>query len=146
MRILALACALPDASVDNYDWASAPSFFDYDAIVVDPAEAVSKLIENVGSGAGDAPLTYDDEAVLDGPSTASAIGLADLLRRRRDETERLLARGGIVVCFAYPDVAHTHVSGFNGAHRMYWLPAPAGKDYSHTYVKPAGGTHIEASD
>ena len=145
MRVLALGCTLPDAQVDNYDWASALSFFDYDAIVVDPAEAVSKLIEAVveqGSGY----LTYEDEPVGDGPSTSTTVGLADLLRRRREETERLLARGGLVVCFGYPDVAHPRVAGFTGAHRYYWLPAPAGLDYGATYVKPAGGTHVTPTD
>ena len=146
MRILALGTALPDSSVDNYDWASAPSFFDYDALVVEPAQSVSKLVEGVVEGKGDAPLTYEDEAVLDGPTTASAVGLADLLRRRRDETERLLARGGLVVCFAYPDVPHPHVSGFTGCHRYYWLPAPKGLDYGSAYVKPASGTQVQPSD
>jgi hypothetical protein len=145
VRILTLGCALPDSQIDNYDWASAPSFFDYDAIVVDPGE-LSKLINGVVDGAGDAPLTYDDDAVLDGPSTAEAVGLADLLRRRREETERLLSRGGLVVVFAFPDVAHTKVSGFTGAHRYYWLPAPAGMDYGTSYLKPASGTQVKPID
>ena len=33
MRILALGQPLPDPLIDNYNWASAPSFFDYDAII-----------------------------------------------------------------------------------------------------------------
>ena len=146
MRILTLGCALPDSSIDNYDWASAPSFFDYDAIVVEPQQAISKMINEVVQGTGETPLTYDDEAVLDGPSTASTVGLADLLRRRRDETERLLSRGGLVIVFAYPDVAHTNVASFTGAHRYYWLPAPSGMDYGTSYVKPAGGTQVKPLD
>jgi hypothetical protein len=145
VRILTLGCALPDAQIDNYDWASAPSFFDYDAIVVEPNE-LSKLISDAVKGAGETPLTYDDEAVIDGPTTADTVGLADLLRRRRDETERLLARGGLVVVFAYPDVAHSAVAGFTGAHRYYWLPAPEGKDYGAANLKPAGGTQVKPLD
>ena len=145
MRVLALGCTLPDSQVDNYDWASALSFFDYDAIVVDPAEAVSQLIEGVAQR-GDPFMTYADEPIEDGPSSATAVGLADLLRRRRDETERLLARGGLVVCFAYPDVAHPRVAGFTGAHRYYWLPAPTGADYGSSYLKPGSGTAVKASD
>ncbi len=145
MRVLALGCALPDANVDNYDWASALSFFDYDAIVVDPAEAVSKLIDSVVDG-GSGYVTYEDEPVGDSPSTTTSVGLADLLRRRREETERLLARGGLVVCFAYPDVAHPRVAGFTGAHRYYWLPAPSGLDYGPQRVRPAGGTHVTPTD
>jgi len=146
VRILTLGCALPDSSIDNYDWASAPSFFDYDAIVVEPQQAISKMINEVVQATGETPLTYDDEAVLDGPSTANTVGLADLLRRRRDETERLLLRGGLVVVFAYPDVAHTNVASFTGAHRYYWLPAPSGMDYGTSYVKPAGGTQVKPLD
>ena len=146
MRILTLGCALPDSSIDNYDWASAPSFFDYDAIVVEPQQAISKMIAEVVNGTGETPLTYDDEAVLDGPTTADTVGLADLLRRRRDETERLLSRGGLVVVFAHPDVAHSNVSSFTGAHRYYWLPAPEGKDYGTSYLKPAGGTQVKPLD
>jgi hypothetical protein len=145
VRILTLGCALPDAQIDNYDWASAPSFFDYDAIVVDPS-ALSKLINEAVNSTGETPLTYDDEPVIDGPTTADTVGLADLLRRRRDETERLLARGGLVVVFAHPDVAHSKVSGFTGAHRYYWLPAPAGMDYGVSNLKPAGGTQVKPLD
>ena len=46
MRILSLGQALPDSSIDNYSWASALSFFDYDALIVDPAVAVSEMIED----------------------------------------------------------------------------------------------------
>jgi hypothetical protein len=145
VRILALGSTLPDAIVDNYDWASALSFHDYDAIVVDPAEAVSKLIQEVTKGGG-GYRSYNGESVEDGPTSAEHVGLADLLHRRREETERLLARDGLVVCFAYPDVPHTRVSGFNGAHRYYWLPAPTGTDYGPNHVKPAGGTHVMATD
>lgn len=145
MRILSLGCGLPDPSVDNYNWASALSFFDYDAVVVDPAEAVSKLVGEVTAGGGDY-ATYDDVPIVAGPTTADAVGLADLLRRRREETERFLAKGGLLVCFAYPDVPHPDVPGFTGCHRYYWLPAPAGKDYGPGYVKPAGGRQVRAAD
>src|SRR5690606_16726411 len=103
-------------------------FHDYDAVVVEPAQAVSRMIEGVIKG--EQYKTYDDIPVADGPTTSETVGLADLLRRRRDETERLLGRGGLVVVFAHPDVPHPRVSGFTGAHRYYWLPAPEGKDYS----------------
>ena len=145
MRVLSLGCALPNPQIDNYDWASALSFFDYDAIAVDPAEAVSKLVEGV-TRSGAAYSTYDEQPIVSGPTTAAGVGLADLLRRRREETERLLARGGLVVCFAYPDAPHPDVSGFTGCHRYYWLPAPAGRDYGPEYVKAAGGRRVSATD
>jgi hypothetical protein len=145
MRILSLGQGLPDASIDNFNWASALSFYDYDAIIVDPAEAVSRFIEDIARGQGDYQ-TYDDIPVADGPTSSETVGLADILRRRRDETEKLLARGGIVVVFGYPDVPHPKVAGFTGCHRYYWLPAPAGTDYGADYVKAASGRHVKVVD
>lgn len=141
MRILSLGCPLPDPLVDNYDWASALSFYDYDALIIDPAEAVSKLIEGI-TKQGQSFATYNSEPVLDGPTTAEAVGLADLLRRRRGEIEKFLAAGGLIVVMAYPDVPHPSVSGFTGAHRYYWLPAPSGLDYSPKTLQPASGRHV----
>jgi hypothetical protein len=145
VRILSIGAPLPDSQIDNYDWGSAPSFFDYDAIIVDPAVAVSELIEGI-LRKGSSPLTYSDEPIEDGPTTSLSVGLADLLRRRQEETLRLLGRGGLVVCFAYPDVAHPRVTSFTGAHRYYWLPAPAGASYDSAHLKPAHGTSMTVTD
>jgi hypothetical protein len=145
MRILSLGQGLPDAAIDNFNWASALSFYDYDAIVVEPAEAVSALVEGIARGEGDFQ-TYDEIPVADGPTTSETVGLADLLRRRRDETEKLLARGGLVVVFGYPDVPHPRVAGFTGCHRYYWLPAPTGADYGANFVKAASGRHVKVVD
>jgi len=70
------------------------------------------------------------------------VGLADALRRRQEETQRLLARGHLVVCFAYPDVPHPRVTGFSGCHRYYWLPAPAGLTYAPPHLMPGEGTEV----
>jgi hypothetical protein len=145
MRILTLGCPLPHIQIDNYNWASALSFFDYDAIVIDPAEAISKLIEDVTGGAG-SYTTYTGEPIVDGPTSEDAVGLSDLLRQRREEVERLLARGGLVICFGYADVAHPKVAGFTGCHRYYWLPAPTGADYGRSYIQSASGIHVKAMD
>jgi hypothetical protein len=145
VKILSLGIALPDQQVDNYGWAGALSFFDYDAIVVDPMVAVSEFIEGVVRD-GMSHTTYNEEVVENGSTTAFTVGLADLLHRRADETERLLGKGGLVVCFAYPDVPHPRVANFTGCHRYYWLPAPAGLSYSHDYLKPAAGTEVVPAD
>jgi hypothetical protein len=145
VRILALGQGLPDPAIDNFNWASALSFYDYDAIVVEPSEAVSRFVEAVSAGSG-SYLTYDDIPVAEGPTNADNVGLVDVLRRRRDEVERLLARGGLVVCFGYPDVPHPRVAGFTGCHRYYWLPAPPGFDYGAAHVKPASGRSVRVTD
>ncbi len=140
MRVLVIGFPLPDPLIDNYSFVSAPSFFDYDALVVDPS-SVSQVIEEVVEGTAER-ATHFNEPVVNGPTSPLAVGLADLLRRRQDETARLLARGGLVVCFAYPDVPHPGVVGFNGCHRYYWLPAPQGLDYGPGLLAPAGGSEV----
>ncbi|HLG11483.1 MAG TPA: hypothetical protein VI876_06960, partial [Dehalococcoidia bacterium] len=145
MRVLAIGQGIPDPAVDNYNWASALSFYDYDALLIDPSEGVSKFVEQVARGEG-AYQTYDDIPVVEGYTSAETVGVVDILRRRREETERFLARGGLVVCFAYPDVAHPDVTGFTGFHRYHWLPAPAGCDYGSSYVKAASGRAVKVID
>ena len=145
MRILSIGQGLPDQAVDNYNWASALSIFDYDALLIDPMLGVSKFVEDVARGEGEYE-TYDDLPVAEGFTNADAVGVVDILRQRRDETERFLTRGGLVVCFAYPDVAHSRVLGFTGFHRYHWLPAPEGADYGPEYLKPASGRSVKVVD
>ena len=74
MRILSLGFPLPGAPIDNHDFASAPSFFDYAAIVVDP-HAVSELIEE-GVAGGSAPRTHDGVRDVNGATAPGAVCLA----------------------------------------------------------------------
>lgn len=117
-RILSLGFPLPGVRVDNYNFVSAPAFFDYDAIVVNPL-ALSELVEGVLAGSVEA-ATYTGAAVVADPRSAADVALADVLLRRRDETQRLLAHGGVVVCFAHPPVAHD-VPGAGRVGTYDWL-------------------------
>ena len=120
-RILSLGVPLPGPSVDNYTFISAPSFFDYDAIVVDP-RALSLLIEGVIEGSIDA-VTFAGLPVVNDAATPSNVALADVLLRRRDETKALLAQGGAVICFAHPATMHAGVAGISTLDDYYWLPS-----------------------
>jgi|DewCreStandDraft_5_1066085.scaffolds.fasta_scaffold00169_46 hypothetical protein len=120
MRVLVIGLPLPDPSFDNYTLLSAPSFFDYEALVVE-ASAVSKAIAEAAAGAGEHE-TYDRLRVVNGPSGPEAMSLAALVRVRRWETERFLARGGVLVLFAYPEVPVPGVEGLPDCRRYYWLP------------------------
>jgi hypothetical protein len=144
MRVLVIGFPLPDPQIDNYNFLSAPSFFDYDALVVDTA-SVSRAIEEVVDQSQER-LTYAEQPVVNGPASPLAVGLADALRRRQDETQRLLARGHLVVCFAYPDVPHPRVTGFPGCHRYYWLPAPAGLTYAPPHLMPGEGAEVLSTE
>ncbi len=142
MRILSLGFPMPGAAVDHYSFASAPSFFDYDALVVEPL-ALSALIEEIVAGTAE-HATSAKEPVRNVPASPDSVALADLLRQRRDETERLLARGGLVVCFAQPNAPHDRVAGFAGCDRYCWLPAPAGLRYDEPFLHRGAGTQIGA--
>src|SRR5688500_8457075 len=124
MRLLSVGYPLPHPSVDNHSILNAPSFFDYDAVLIDP-EGVSAAIQAVLDQRDDV-LSASDEPVVNAPSAPTLAGLADLLRVRLAEPERLLARGGVVFVVGRPNVAITGVAGFAGCDRYFWLPAPSG--------------------
>ena len=140
MRILSLGFPMPGPQVDSHTFANAPTFFDYDAMVVDP-RALSQLIEEVVAGE-EAHTTRSREPVANIATEPGAVSFADLLRDRRDETTRLLARGGLVVCFAYPNSTHEGVTGFSGCDRYFWLPAPPGLEYREPVLRRGTGTEI----
>ena len=120
-RILSLGVPLPGPQVDNYTFLSAPSFFDYDAIVVDP-NTLSLLIEGVIDGSAEA-ATFADTPIRNAPATPTSASLADVLLRRRDETQTLLANGGVVVCFAHPAATHRGIDGIGALDEYFWLPS-----------------------
>ncbi|MEX2157807.1 MAG: hypothetical protein WEB04_00180 [Dehalococcoidia bacterium] len=134
MRILSLGLPLPGVPIDNYSFASAPSFFDYDALVVEP-RALSQLIDEVAQGTKEHRLHTGERVVIEA-SGANEVTLAALLRRRRDETERLLERGGAVVCFAYPN----DTQEFD---RYCWLPAPEGIAYQEPFLLRGTGARFD---
>lgn len=144
MRILLIGFPLPNPSFDNYSFVQAPSFYDYDAVVIEPAQ-VSKVIEDVLTRAED-HQTYAGEPVLNEPPGPFVVGLSDLLARRRDETERLLAAGKVLVVFARPNVPHSHVLGLPGYDRYSWLPAPPNVVYRPPHLVPADGRGVTLVD
>ena len=127
MRLLSIGYPLPDPRVDNYTILNAPTLFDYDAVLVDPA-GVSAAIQAVISGEGEM-RSADDESVLNAPGGPFTAGLADALRGRLAEAEQLLARGGVILVIGQPNVAIPGVAGFAGCDRYFWLPAPSGMSW-----------------
>jgi len=137
MRILAIGYPLPNPEVDNYNVLTAPAYFDYDAVFVDPAsitQVVMQLLE--GSQAFEA---YDGRPVVNAPTTASAVSAAEQVRRRAEETQRLLESGGTVVLVARPNATVAGLLGFEGCDRYSWLPAPAGVSWGPPLLRTAEG-------
>ena len=161
-RILSLGFPLPGTHVDNYTFLSAPAFFDYDAIVVDPL-ALSQLVAGVIDGTAEA-TTFADAPVRLAPAAAGDVALADVLLRRRDETQALLERGGGVVCFAYPpealaaiaigtasrppaaSVATREQPQSPSINPYFWLPTPEGVEYAPPFLITGDGTQAQVVD
>ena len=144
MRLLLIGFSLPNPNFDNYSFLQAPSFYDFDAVVIEPAQ-VSKVIEDVLARTED-HRTFAGEPVLNEPAGPFIVGLADHLQRRRDETERLLAAGKLLIVFARPNVPHSHVLGLPGYDRYSWLPAPPNVIYRPPHLVPADGRGVTLAD
>ena len=144
MRAVIIGYPIPSPQFDNYSILSAPAVFDYDALVIDPA-GVSQAIEEVVAG-GTAHQTYTDQPVVNADGGPLAVALAEHLRRRQEEVRRLLAAGGLVVCWLRPEAAHPLVAGFPGCDRYFWLPAPPGVRWTPPYLMPGEGTGLVVTD
>lgn len=143
-EILSVGFPLPNYRVDNYNMLTAPSFFDYEAIVIDPASITAdaaKLMDGTGTYEG-----RDGRPVVNGATTAAAVSGADMIRRRAEETQRLLDNGGTLMVVARPNAVVHGLIGFEGCDRYSWLPAPAGLHWGPPLLKAAEGTTIRVVD
>jgi hypothetical protein len=136
MRTLVIGVPLPHVSFDNYSFISAPSLADYPRAVVQ-MEAVSHVVDEAVLGAGE-HTTFGGLTVVNGVSSTQALGLADLLSMRRREAEWCLARGGVAVCFGYPDVSQAGIQAMEEWRRWSWLPAPDGFSYERDLLPGFG--------
>ncbi len=124
MRLLAIGFSLPSPDIDNYSVLTAPSYFDYDALLVDP-ESLTAIAARLGEEGAEFEA-QDGRPVINGPSSAAAAGAADQFLRRHEETQRFLDHGGVVIVLGRPNAQQGGVRGFEGCDRYSWLPAPAG--------------------
>jgi hypothetical protein len=137
MRTLVVGIPLPHVTFDNYTFVSAPAFSEYQRLLVETS-SISAVVEDVVAGEGQ-HHDFVGHAVHNAPSTPAAFSLQQLLEMRRRETEWFFARGGLLVCFAHPDVAHPGITGLCGWRRYSWLPAPPGFRYEY-HLLPGFGT------
>ncbi|MCC7362863.1 MAG: hypothetical protein IT303_00705 [Dehalococcoidia bacterium] len=144
MRLLAIGYPLPNVNIDNYNVLTAPSYFDYDALFIDPASVtrvVRELLENEHEFEA-----FDGRPVINGPTSAAAISAADQVRRRGEEAQRLLERGGVIVVMARPNAVQAGLVGFEGCDRYSWLPAPAGAAWGVPLLRQAEGKTVRIAD
>lgn len=140
MRVLAIGFPLPNKDIDNYTPLTAPSYFDYDGLFIDPASVTASAASLLAS---DREFeAFDGRPVLNAPTTATSVSAADQLRRRLDETRRLLEMGGTIVVVARPNAVQPGIVGFEGCDRYAWLPAPAGLAWGSPHMLAAEGKNI----
>ncbi len=144
MRLLAIGYPLPHPEVDNYNVLTAPSYFDYDALFIDPA-SITRVVGQLLEGA-ETFEAFDGRPVVNAPTTASAVSAAEQVRRRLDETQRFLESGGSVVVVARPNATISGLAGFEGCDRYGWLPAPAGMMWNPPMVRAAEGKTLRVVD
>lgn len=144
MRILSVGHPLAHREVDNHTVFNAPAFSDYEVIVVDPAGVFAAVREVIDATAPHE--TYSGVPIVNGASTTDHLGIADVLRRRRDETATLLERGGLVVVFGSPPATLPEVVGYGGADRYGFLPAPAGFTWAAPLLRWGEGSAVAITD
>ncbi|MEO6397328.1 MAG: hypothetical protein ABIP13_02555, partial [Tepidiformaceae bacterium] len=140
MRLLAIGYALPDAAIDNYNVFTAPSYADYDAVFIDPA-SITQAVHQLTIGGYDF-TAFDDRPIVNAPSSASAVSAAEQIRRRAEETRRLLESGGTVIVMGRPNATQAGLLGFEGCDRYSWLPAPGGISWGPPYLRAAEGKTV----
>ena len=137
MRVLSIGHPLPNPAVDNRTIFDAPTLFDYEAIILD-LEAVQASIREAALAT--APhQTSAGVPVHNGESIGGAVGLAELLNRRRDEMTRALERGAVVAAYLYPPSLLTEVAGMSGLDRYFLLPAPPGMGWDAQTIRGGEG-------
>lgn len=144
MRLLSLSHRMQHRLIDNHSIFNAPSVFDYDAIVVDIGGVADTI--RAAARAEQEFKTFADLLVVNGEPLEEGAGLAELLRRRRDEFARALDRGAVIAVFARPPAMITEVQGFHGLDRYFFLPAPAGMAWDATTIRGGEGTTVSVND
>ena len=144
MRTLSIGRPLAHQSIDNHTICNAPAFSDFDAVIIDPAGIVEVVEDIVETRAEH--LTYGSLRVVNGQTGGDGIALTEVLRRRLDETTRVLERGGVVVVFASVQATMPGVLGFPGADRYCFLPAPPGVAWMPPLLQWAEGESVALSD
>ncbi len=143
-QVLSLGFPLPNYRIDNYNVFSAPSYFDYESMIIDPASITTDVLAVInGTGTFEA---FDGRPVVNGATTAEAVSASDMLRRRGEETRRLLDNGGLVIVITRPNAVVYGLIGFEGCDRMSWLPAPAGMSWGPPMLRAADGKTVRIVD
>ncbi len=144
MKVIVVGLPTPNPDIENYTAFNAPSYYDFDALVVDP-ESLTRVATELLTGEKEFTAN-DGRVVVNASSSASGVSAGDQLQRRGPETERILESGGTVMVFGRPNAPVTGIVGYEGADRYSWLPAPSGAAWSPPFLQPAEGKNVRIVD
>jgi hypothetical protein len=143
MRTLVIGIPLPNASFDNYSFASAPSLPEYQRLVIEMSSVVRVVDELIHAAAEH--RTFGAHPIVNGPAVEDRFSLAELLDMRRREAAQFFERGGAAVIFAYPQVTLRGVDRMPQWHSYDWLPAPENFSYADDLLPGFGKEAAEES-
>ncbi len=144
MRVLSLSHRMQNRLLDNHSIFNAPNLADYDAIVFD----VAGVFESVRAAAEGRQefQTHTFVPVVNGDTVDATAGIADILQRRREEMQRALERGAVVIVYLAPISRFGGVAGLQGYDRYFLLPAPEGMAWDSTTIKGGEGSSAAVVD
>ncbi|MCA9854141.1 MAG: hypothetical protein KC482_11195, partial [Dehalococcoidia bacterium] len=123
MKVIVVGLPTPNPDIENYTAFNAPSYYDFDALVIDP-DSLTRVAGELLSGEKEFNA-QDGRTIVNAASNASGVSAGDQFQRRGAETERILESGGTVIVIGRPNAPITGIVGFEGADRYSWLPAPS---------------------
>lgn len=127
MRTLVIGIPLPNVSFDNHSFASAPSISEYRRLVVEMS-SITRVIDEITNATAE-HRTFGGQLLVNGSAADNRFSLADLLAMRSREAGQFFTRGGVMVCYAYPDATILGVDGLPEWHSYDWLPSSERFDY-----------------
>lgn len=136
MRTLVIGIPLPNASFDNYSFASAPSLSEYGRLVVEMS-SVTRVVDEVTHATAE-HRTFGGQVLVNGPASDNSFSLTDLLAMRQREAGQFFVRGGAAVCYAYPEAKLLGVDALPHWRSYDWLPAPERFSYQESLLPGFG--------
>ena len=144
MKVIVVGLPTPNPDIENYTAFNAPSYYDFDALVIDP-DSLTRVAGELLSGEKEFNA-QDGRTIVNAASNASGVSAGDQFQRRGAETERILESGGTVIVIGRPNAPITGIVGFEGADRYSWLPAPSGAAWSPPFLQTAEGKNVRITD
>ena len=135
VRMLSIGITASHPRIEDSDFFNAPSFFDFDVMFVDPLEVANQVQDVVQR---EISVTRTGKRIGNGGTVApDYVPLATFLGSRKAEVNRMMSRGGVLVCFLRPPSTIDGIRGLNDWTLYEWLPRPLLHMYDQDRIIPA---------